>query len=233
MTTTRARTAFGLLLGGLAVAVASGAATVAGVATVAADPAPAGSIASPPSVVPPAIKVMPSPCSPRPSDSACTVAPRTLFVTLPTGTEGVNVTWTTTGRPPSTPGPAKPAKYLQRDGACRPTSGAAPATCSWPWPRELEATGSTVVLNGTYQVAPCSAPPSASDLSTCTPPPASPSPAHLGIVAPPAPPGNVRVSSSPGLMTVSWALGAEPDLAGYTVTRNNVVISTCSLHGAP
>jgi hypothetical protein len=34
-------------------------------------------------------------------------------------------------------------------------------------------------------------------------------------------------------VTVTWAPGPEPDLAGYQVTRNNVLVFACNLHGAP
>lgn len=194
MRTGRARGTFGVLAG-LALAVSAGAVGTAAVAAGAVTPA-----------------VTLTPCTPRGGDKACTQAPKTL--TLPPGSNGVTVTWATTGRPSATPGPAKTSVSLP-DPTCPPPSGG--STC--PWPRGLEAPGSTVVLNGTYDVA------------RCAPPGCGP----LLIAAPPAPPGSVRATaaSSSSSVTVSWAAGPEPDLAGYSVIRNGTVVFTCSLHGAP
>ncbi|MDQ6838780.1 MAG: hypothetical protein M3137_10735, partial [Actinomycetota bacterium] len=68
------------------------------------------------------------------------------------------------------------------------------------------------------------------------PPPAPPSsaaPASVGLAVAPAPPGNPRAAGSASAVTVTWAAGVEPDLAGYTVTRNDVAVFSCGLHGAP
>ncbi|MDQ6839265.1 MAG: hypothetical protein M3137_13295, partial [Actinomycetota bacterium] len=150
------------VLAGLVLAVSAGplggeALAVDGSPAVSPNAAPAA--ASPPNKAP--ITVVPTPCNKR-SDGACTAAPRTLVVTFGSGSavpDGVTVTWTTTGRPTATPGPAQSSVFLNKvDGGCHPATGA--VTCTWPWPTGLEAPGSIVVLNGTYQVAPCSAPPS-------------------------------------------------------------------------
>lgn len=193
----RARVTFGVLAG-LALAVSAGAVGMAAVA--------AGA-------------VTPVPCSPR-GDGACTVSPAKLVVNLPPGTNGVNVTWATKGRPPSIP--AQSSVFLNKTDAnanC-PSGG---TTCTWPWPGGLEA--ATVVLNGTYQLTPCLT------LNVGCGAPFLP---NVGIAAPPAPPGNVRATAaSSSSVTVNWAAGLEPDLAGYSVIRNGTVVFTCSLHGAP
>lgn len=213
MTTGRARMAFGLLAG---VALAPSTSALGAAGRTAAAPS--------------AVGLKPAPCSPR-GDGVCTVSPKTLAVTFPTGTagvSGVSVAWTTAGRPSTTAGPAQASVFLDvTKGGCQPASGAAPATCSWAWPSGLEATGSTLVLNGTYQVTPCTSAPPASCVA-----PASVGPAGLGIAAPPAPPGGVRASGPASAVTVTWAPGVEPDLAGYAVIRNDAVVFICSLHGA-
>jgi hypothetical protein len=150
--------------------------------------------------------------------------------TFPSGTNGVSgvaVTWTTTGRPAGT-GPAHPSTFLKlSDGGC-PTNSTTATTCTWAWPADLEAPGSTVVLNGAYGVVPCSG---ISAAPICPQPGAAP--AGLGMAVPPAPPGQARATGPSSSVTVSWAPGAEPDLAGYQVTRNNVQVFACNLHGAP
>ncbi len=200
------------------------------------------------------ITVAPAPCSPRPGDGACTLDPRTLTVTFPSGTaslSGVVVAWTTTGRPVATPGPAQPTVALAvADGGCKPVSESLPATtCSWPWPRGLEAAGSTVVLNGTYLVTACANPALVSGSASPGPPGGSPAaatvrcqaapdlgPAGIGLAVPPAPVGQVRATATSAAtgspVTVTWTGGPEPDLAGYVVTRNGAMVFTCTLHGA-
>jgi len=200
------------------------------------------------------ITAAPAPCSPRLGDGACTLDPKTLTVTFPSGTaslSGVVVAWTTTGRPVATPGPARPTVALAiADGGCKPVTASLPATaCSWPWPQGLEAAGSTVVLNGTYLVTACANSGPLSGSASPGPPRGSPAaatvgcqaapdlgPAGIGLAVPPAPVGQVRATASSAAagspVTVTWTGGPEPDLAGYVVTRNGAMILTCTLHGA-
>ncbi|MDQ2725275.1 MAG: hypothetical protein M3Y36_07245 [Actinomycetota bacterium] len=211
MTSGRARAAFSLLAG-VMVAVSAGA---LGMTAVAAGAPPGGPAANTAPAVPAPATVAVTPCSPQ--GGACTVAPKTVTLsgTLPTE-GGVKVTWTTPPRPPGTPGPAQTSYLLTASTGCR--TGA--TTCSWPWPSALEVPGSPVVLNGTYQTASCSA------ATTCGPA------SNVLIAAPPAPPGGARASGPSASVTVTWTSGVEPDLAGYTVTRNGVVVYACNLHGA-
>ncbi|MDQ2727208.1 MAG: hypothetical protein M3Y91_04945 [Actinomycetota bacterium] len=224
MTSGRARVVFGLLAG-WSVAVSAGALGMTAVAVGAPAGGPvAGTTAPAVSAPPVAPSVALTPCSPR-RDGSCSLSPQTLAVTYPSSSPppasgGVNVTSTTTGRPAGT-GPAQPSGFLSTpSGRCTP--GAHGTTCTWPWPPALEAPRSTVVLNGAYQAASCTGPAAAG----CGPP------SNLLIAAPPAPPGGARASGSSSV-TVTWAPGVEPDLAGYTVTRNNVVVFTCNVHAAP
>ena len=232
MTSRRARAGFGLLAG-LALVVSAGTLGMAAVAAGAA-PGPPNAVTSttapgPPKAgattgAAPSFSVAPTPCSPR-SDGACTVAPAKVAVTVPSGTTGVSVAWTTTGRPTGT-GPAHATTYLAPAAGGCPSLSTATITCTWPWPTALEAPGSSVVLNGSYAVQPCSGTAAA---PAC---PSAPGPNNLLIAAPPAPPGGAHASGSATSVTVTWAAGPEPDLAGYALTRNDTVVFTCGVHGA-
>lgn len=193
----------------------------------------------------PAITVTPSPCNPRPAGGGCALAPQSLAVSFPfsaSGTtaalNGVDVIWATTGRPPAAPRPAMPVTFLSlASGRCTTPAGATPPTvCTWPWPAGLEAAGSGMVLNGTYTVAACSPPSGTPARSPDCLPVASPAPADVVVSAPPGAPEGVRLSaassSSTSPVAVTWTIGPEPDLAAYTVSRNNQLVFACTLHGA-
>lgn len=183
-------------------------------------------VAPPAAAASAALVVTPTPCSPR--AGVCTATPSGVAVTfpagIPAGVSDVQLAWVTTGRPAGAPGPASTSALLPTSsGGCATAAGQAATTCTWPWPASLEGPGAAV-LNGTYQASACSG-------SSCSPPPSS-----FGVGVAPLAPGSVAAHAQGGApgspVTISWAPGSAPDLAGYQVARDGTAIYTCTLHGA-
>lgn len=203
-------------------------------------PAVAASAAT--SAPPPAIQALLLPCDSAASGSPCRVDPAQIQVDIPTGgsIQAVELSWAPdANRPSLAPSPASQHAILTvAKGANGPASGCegpspAPAnttaTC-WNWPSSLDYTAGATnwLLNGTYSVVACS---SISSSNQCT---ASSqySAAPLTVAVAPSPPTQVTTTESNGKVTVGWNLGPEPDLVGYTVSRNTQVVYTCSTNSA-
>lgn len=193
------------------------------------------------STSPPTLPVSLSPCAAPTATTPCQADPAQIQVDLPTdnSVQAVEVSWVgDPRRPSSAPVPAKQQVVLttaagpEAPVTCQhptsPPSGFA-AFC-WNWPTALDYTygGAEWLLNGTYRVAPCSA---SSASTPCSYSSEFNSALTEVAVAPSAPTG-VAAQQSNGSVTVSWRPGPEPDLVGYTVSRNDQTVYTCTTDGA-
>lgn len=189
----------------------------------------------------PTLTVVLSPCSAPSASTPCRFDPTQIQVDLPgdNSIQAVQVSWVGDPRRPSTaPSPAQqqvvltvgagPAGPVACHQAAAPPSGFTAACWNWPSSLDYSSSGGEWLLNGTYRVTPCSATSSGTPCSYST---AYNSALTEVAVAPSAPTG-VTTRQSNGSVTVSWTPGPEPDLVGYTVSRNNQTVYTCSTDGA-
>lgn len=176
------------------------------------------------------------PCNPPSATAPCRVEPTEIQADLPSGDTGLQVEWVTSSQ--SAPAPSSTVVVLTTQAGPEspttcPGSSGAKATC-WYWPAALRYQTSGWILNGTYRFTPCASVASTSNPgTTCkVADTTNASPATLQIAVPPNPPANVAATQSNGAVTVTWNAGPEPDLVGYTVTRNNQAVYTCSTDSA-
>lgn len=190
---------------------------------------------------PPTLPVSLSPCgSPTPS-TPCQADPAQIQVDLPTdnSVQAVQVSWVgDPRRPSSAPVPAKQQVVLttaagpESPVACQhptpPPSGFA-AFC-WQWPASLDypSGGTEWLLNGTYRVTPCSASSASTPCSYST----EFNSALTEVAVAPSVPTGMSAQQSNGSVTVTWRPGPEPDLVGYTISRNDQTVYTCTTDGA-
>jgi hypothetical protein len=200
---------------GLAVTGSAGTAQAAS----ASSTTPTTSASSPPPPINPSL----SPCDAPRQGAPCGVDPSQLQLNMPGGTDvtAVQLSWVAEpGR--SSPVPGGPA-MLEVANAASCSQG----PC-WTWPQSVDYSsgGTPWVLNGTYQVSPCSS----QSGSGCTPS-AYYGPSQVQIAVAPAAPANLSATSQGGTVTLRWQAGAEPDLVGYLISRNSEDIYTCSTNG--
>lgn len=180
------------------------------------------------------------PCSAPRTGAPCSAEPAQLQVTYNRtfAISGVDLTWVPeTGRPSSAPSPDHASVVLPvsaaKTCAAKPSVPSGSVVTCWAWPAGIQFTRSSQAwtLNGTYQVAACSA-------STKSDPcvhSAAYSPARVALAAPPSPPSKIIATKQyGGMVAVQWspAANAEPDLTGYSVSRGSRTIYTCSTDGA-
>jgi hypothetical protein len=101
--------------------------------------------------------------------------------------------------------------------------------CTWSVPPGLYPSGSDDLLNGTYTFTACED--SATDCAERAPS-GGLSPTNVTVAVAPSAPTGVRATAAGASVTVRWTLGPEPDLAGYSITRDGRVVATCGLDGA-
>jgi hypothetical protein len=177
------------------------------------------------STSPPPLQVSLSPCFAPSATAPCRVDPAQIQVDIPTdGSVGaVEVSWLPIYRPTSAPAPDTQQVVLSvpSDSAPSGCSGSPSApqgsrVVCWNWPAVLDyqSSGTPWILNGTYRVTACAS------TSSCTMESEDPTPSQ------------VTASSSGGSVTLAWKSGPEPDLVGYTISRNNQPVYTCSTDGA-
>lgn len=184
----------------------------------------------------PPLEVSLLPCNPPSAGAPCRVEPTEIQADLPSGDTGLQVEWVTTSQTAPAPSPTSVVLTTQagpESPTTCPGSSGANAKC-WYWPAALRYQTSGWILNGTYRFTPCSAVKSTSNPGTAceTTDTTNASPATLQIAVPPNPPANVAATQTNGAVTVSWSAGPEPDLVGYTVTRNNLTVYRCSTEAA-
>ena len=181
-----------------------------------------------------------SPCSADSATSGCRFDPAQVQVDIPTNRSvpAVELSWLGAGRPASAPSPASTQvvlvvnSNLAGNASCRnpapPPTGFTLACWNWPGSLDYVSGGFPWILNGSYQVTACSA---TSSSSPCTASDAF-NPAVAEIAVRPAAPSQLSGSQADGAVTLTWKAGTEPDLVGYTVSRNNQAVYTCSTDGA-
>ena len=182
---------------------------------------------------PPPLPVVVSPCAAPTSTAPCRVDPTTIQVDLPNSTsiQAVQLSWVADPRRPAnapSPGQAQIMLSLASGSPnCAPEPSGFTAFC-WAWPSSLDySTGGTAwLLNGTYRLTPCTNASGSCNYS------ADYSSALAEVAVAPSAPTGVSSRQSNGAVTVTWNPGPEPDLVGYTLSRNNQPIYTCSLDGA-
>lgn len=132
----------------------------------------------------------------------------------------VQLSWVAAGRAPGAPAPGSTSvTLLWGDG-----NDCGTADRCWQWPAQM--TGSSYILDGTYQVTAC-------DTYTGGQCQASSAPVTIGLAVPPGPPTGVQVKADGSAAVVSWhpPSVAPPDLVGYRITRDGRPIWTCSTDG--
>lgn len=182
---------------------------------------------------PPPLPVVVSPCAAPTSTAPCRVDPTTIQVDLPSSTsiQAVQLSWVSDPRRPAnapSPGQAQIMLSLASGSPnCAPEPSGITAFC-WAWPSSLDypAGGVDWLLNGTYRFTPCTNSSGNCNYSTDY------GSALAEVAVAPSAPTGVSSRQSSGAVTVTWNPGPEPDLVGYTLSRNNQPVYTCSIDGA-
>lgn len=183
-----------------------------------------------------------SPCAAATASGPCRDDPAQVQVAIPNdGTvKAVELLWVPDGRPSAAPSPSQsqvvlttvssgPGEVSTRCQNAGPAPSSAFTMTCWDWPSSLDypAGGTEWLLNGTYRLVPCSAT-SSSTPCTAMSSSAAYGPADVGVAVPPSTPTGVASRQANGVVYVTWNTGPEPDLAGYSVARNNQVVYRCS-----
>lgn len=162
------------------------------------------------------------PCLAAGASGPCDQTPQEVQVTIPPGPPppAVEVDWVAEGRSSAAPDPDSTSAVLAwSDGSSCGTN----QQC-WPWPSGFSDGG--FILNGTYQVAPCSEYSNGACQSTLQP-------NSVDLAVRPDPPASVTATSAGSQATIHWTPpeSQPPDLAGYVLSRNGQDIYSCSTDG--
>ena len=204
--------------------------------------APPTSSSTAASSAPPAVGASLLPCSAPRAGAPCQADPSQVQINLPGNTDvtAVQLSWVAepgrstgvpTNSPPTILQVASKAGASNNPVACsspNPVGSGQTAIC-WNWPGSMDwaSGGREWLLNGTYQASPCSG---VSSSGACNPS-ADLGPSRVQVGAPPAPTSGFSATSQGAAVTFRWQPGPEPDLVGYSVTRNSQPIYTCTTNG--
>ena len=188
-----------------------------------------------PPAPPPALGTALLPCDAPKPGAPCAVDPGQIQADLAGGSDvtAVQVSWVAEpGRSSPVPNQNQPTilQVANSVGCVNPAPvGSGQTAKCWNWPQSLgyAAGNAEWVLNGTYQLNPCS---SVGSAGSCTAS-ADYGPSQVQVAATPAAPGNLTATSAGGTITLRWQSGAEPDLVGYLVARNYQDVFTCTTNG--
>lgn len=166
-----------------------------------------------------------SPCTSDGSQSGsapCDETPQQIQVFYPPGgpPDQVQVNWAADGRSAAAPNPGTTSVTLDYQGE---VNDCGTDLACWPWPSAID--DGAFILNGTYQVVVC--PFDESHQGNC----GNSLPAQsIGLAVPPGAPASVTAHSTGTEVTVAWKAPAQapPDLVGYSVTRDDSTVYTCS-----
>lgn len=227
--------AAGAPTGAVAVVLAGHAGAAQASTTTTTAPASGSATTTAPSGPPPPAGVSLLPCSAPRAGAPCATNPSELQVNVPgqSDVSAVQLAWVAeSGRAAGVPSNAPPTILQVANAvACAgpsPAGAGQTATC-WNWPDSMKYSsgGGQWVLNGTYQVTPCSGVSSSGGCNQS----ADLGPAPVQVAAPPAPPAGLTATSQLSTITLRWQPAPEPDLVGYVISRNSEAIYTCTTNG--
>ena len=221
---------------GAVAAVVAGHAGVADASTTTTSSPPSGTTSTTaPSGPPPPAAVSLLPCSAPRTGAPCAADPSQLQVNVPSRSDvtAVQLSWVAeSGRATGVPSDNPPTiLQVANQVACTNPSpaGAGQAATCWGWPGSMKYSsgGSPWVLNGSYQVTPCSGVSSSGGCNQS----ADLGSTQVQVAAPPGPPAGLSASSQVSTVTLTWQPSPEPDLVGYVISRNSEAVYTCSTNG--
>lgn len=188
-----------------------------------------------PSGPPPSATASLLPCNAPRSGAPCASDPSELQVNVPGGSDvtAVQLSWVAeSGRASGVPSNSPPTvlQVANQVGCTSPSpAGAGQTATCWSWPASMTYSSGGIqwVLNGTYQVTPCSGVTSSGGCNQS----ADLGPTQVQIADAPTSPAGLSASDQLNTITLKWQAGAEPDLVGYVISRNSEAIYTCSTNG--